>query len=106
MSKSLYACAKQLKTIISTLFYCLKRTARIKWRAVVCHFAEIIGVTIYSYFLFDRFCGPVFREVKVKELDFKAYLNLISISIMPGAMIQFMSKISFFDLISFNENLK
>lgn len=66
------------------------RTSGVRWRVVIIHFTEIIGVVIYTYFLFDRFLTPVFRNVKVRELDFTAYLNLISICILPGAMIQFL----------------
>ncbi|RNA41655.1 sterol O-acyltransferase 1-like isoform X2 [Brachionus plicatilis] len=66
------------------------RTKKVNWKMVICYFAEIGGVIIYTYCLFDRFCIPVFSKVVVKDLDFKAYLYLISISILPGALIQMM----------------
>lgn len=53
---------------------------------------EIIGSIIYTYCLFDRFCVPVFRELKVKELNYKQYIRLITVCIMPGALMQLMSE--------------
>jgi len=91
---------------------------KIRWKLVFTHFGEVLGAIIYTYCLFDRYCVPVFRNLKVKELNFQAYLHLISVSlainkavfplnkfkkqfflikicIMPGALIQFMSKYIF-----------
>jgi sterol O-acyltransferase len=56
----------------------------------VTYFAEIIGSIIYTYCLFDRYCVPVFRDLKVKNMNWKTYVHLISISIMPGALMQLM----------------
>lgn len=67
------------------------RTKRVNWRLVTMYFAEIGGTIIYTYCLFDRFCVPTFRTLKIKELTLNSYLHLISISILPGALIQMMS---------------
>ncbi len=56
------------------------------------YFAEVLGSVIYTYYLFDRFCVPLFRNLQVKELTFRSYVYLISLCIMPGALCQFMSK--------------
>ena len=71
------------------------RTDKIRWKLVITYFAEVIGCIIYTYCLFDRFCVPVFRNLKVKELNLKSYIHLISICIMPGALIQLMIFFSF-----------
>lgn len=68
------------------------RTSVIRWKLVIHHFAEVIAAIIYTYCLFDRFCVPVFRQLNVKELNFKQYVRLISMCIMPGALMQLMSK--------------
>ncbi|CAF0870781.1 unnamed protein product [Brachionus calyciflorus] len=71
------------------------RTKKVNWRSVSLYFAEIGGTIIYTYCLFDRFCVPVFGSLKVKELTLKSYVYLISISILPGALIQMMIFFSF-----------
>ena len=53
--------------------------APIRWKLVLTHFGEVFGAMIYAYCLFDRYCVPVFRDLKVKELNFKSYLHLISV---------------------------
>ena len=52
---------------------------KIRWGLVFSHFGEVFGAIVYTYCLFDRYCVPVFRELKVKELDFKSYVHLISV---------------------------
>lgn len=71
------------------------RTSKIRWGFVIQHFAEILGSMVYTYCLFDRYCVPVFRELKIKHLTYKSYIRLISICIMPGALIQMMVFFSF-----------
>jgi sterol O-acyltransferase len=66
------------------------RTRSTNWSLVATYFAEIIGSIIYTYCLFDRFCVPVFRSLKIKDMTWKTYVHLISISIMPGALMQLM----------------
>jgi sterol O-acyltransferase len=59
---------------------------------VFTNFAEVAGGMIYAYCLFDRFCVPLFRSLNVHELNIKSYVYLISVCIMPGALIQMISK--------------
>ena len=53
---------------------------KIRWKLVFTHFGEVFGAIIYTYCLFDRFCVPVFRDLKLKELSFQSYLHLISVN--------------------------
>ena len=71
------------------------RTKATNWGLVAQYFAEILGSIIYTYCLFDRFCVPVFRNLKVKELNLNGYLHLISICVLPGALMQLMIFFSF-----------
>ena len=71
------------------------RTSIIRWSFVIQHFAEVVGTMIYTYCLFDRFCVPEFRKLNVRELTLSSYVHLISISILPGALILIMGFFSF-----------
>ncbi len=67
------------------------RTNRhINWYRVTIHFIEVFGCLIYTYCLFDRYCVPMFRRIHVQSLGFVSYVELISMSVMPGALMQMM----------------
>lgn len=72
--------------------YVLFRTSAVSWRLVITHLIEMLGSIVYTYYLFDRFCVPLFRDLNIKDLTIGSYVYLISICIMPGALIQFMSE--------------
>lgn len=69
------------------------RTRSTNWKLVASHFGEVFACIIYCYCLFDRFVIPRFREVKIKELDFKEYVYLTSICILPAALLQIMGNL-------------
>jgi len=71
------------------------RTTQVRWKLVITHFFEVFGCILYTYILFDRFCVPLFRDIKLKDLDTKSYIYLISLCIMPGALIQLMTFFAF-----------
>lgn len=67
-----------------------RTTGPIKWKRVVYHLGEVTGCLIYTYCLFDRYCVPVFRSLNVQKMNLVSYVQLVSISILPGAMMQMM----------------
>lgn len=71
------------------------RTTKVKWLFVIQHFAEVLGSMVYTYCLFDRFCVPVFRQLRIRNLTLSSYAYLISICVLPGALIQLMVFFSF-----------
>lgn len=72
-----------------------KTTGPVKWKTVIYHFFEVFGCMIYTYCLFDRFCVPVFRKLKIREMGLLNYIELVSICVLPGALIQIMVFCSF-----------
>jgi sterol O-acyltransferase len=67
-----------------------RTTGPIKWKTVLVHLFEVAGCLLYTYCLFDRYCVPVFRSIVVSELGLVKYIQLVSMCIMPGALIQLM----------------
>jgi len=67
----------------------------IKWKRVIYHLCEVAGCMVYTYCLFDRYCVPVFRSLNVQKMNLVSYIQLVSISILPGAMMQMMVFFSF-----------
>lgn len=67
-----------------------RTTGPTKWKTVLVHLFEVAGCMLYTYCLFDRYCVPVFKSLRVRELGLVKYIELVSISIMPGALIQMM----------------
>ncbi len=70
----------------------LLRTKEIRWKLVIHYFMEILGSIVYVYCLFDRFCLPVFRSINIKALNLQSYIQLITMCILPGALIQLISE--------------
>lgn len=64
----------------------------IKWKKIAISLGEISGCILYTYCLFDRYCVPVFRSIQVRKLSFVSYVELISICVMPGALMQLMGR--------------
>lgn len=71
------------------------RTTLIRWKIVIGNFVEVLGCILYTYCLFDRFCVPLFRDLKLKDISFKHYVYYTSLCILPGALIQLMTFFAF-----------
>ena len=52
------------------MIYC--RTRRIRWKWVFWNFFQVVGILFYLYFIFVRFCVPVFRQIGQEPLTAKA----------------------------------
>lgn len=59
----------------------------IKWDHVLNHVGEILVCIIYVYCLFDRVCLPVYRTFKIRDMTLALYVQLVSMSIIPGGLI-------------------
>ena len=59
----------------------------IDWTLVLNHFGEIAVCMTYVYCLFDRVCIPIYRTFKIRELTLASYVQLVSMSILPGGLI-------------------
>lgn len=63
------------------------RTSRIKWRNVFSHFAQVIGCIIYVYYVFNRFCIPVFQNLSNEHLTLKMFVFSLLNCTLPGTLL-------------------
>merc|ERR1712071_205968 len=63
------------------------RTQKIRWNWVFWNFAQVIGVTFYLYFILERFCVPVFRQIGREPMSAKALILSIFGCMLPGTLV-------------------
>lgn len=63
------------------------RTQKIRWRWVFGNFAQVLGVLFYLYFIFVRFCVPVFQQIGREPLTPKALVLSVFGCMMPGTLV-------------------
>lgn len=59
----------------------------IDWMIVLNHFGEVAACMIYVYCLLDRACIPIYSQFKIKQLTLSSYIQLVSLSMLPGGLI-------------------
>ncbi|XP_055352649.1 sterol O-acyltransferase 1-like isoform X2 [Paramacrobiotus metropolitanus] len=62
------------------------RTKEIRWNFVFLNFAHVIGGIAYCYYVFVRFCVPVFRNFNHEHVNFKTFMRSIFDCILPGSL--------------------
>ncbi|KAJ8313682.1 hypothetical protein KUTeg_008243 [Tegillarca granosa] len=63
------------------------RTPIIRWNYVVSNFAQVTACLFYTYYIFERFCVPVFRHFNEEHVTPKALLLSVFGSMLPGTMV-------------------
>ncbi|KAL3832052.1 hypothetical protein ACJMK2_023731 [Sinanodonta woodiana] len=72
------------------------RTATIRWNYVVSNFGQTIACLFYTYYIFERFCVPVFRNFNHEHVTPKKLLLSAFGCMMPGTLVLF---IAFFAIL-------
>ncbi|XP_031570639.1 sterol O-acyltransferase 1-like [Actinia tenebrosa] len=62
-------------------------TPCIKWDYVVSNFLQVIGCILYTYYVFVRFCVPVFRNTGKEPGNFKQLILSSFSCMLPGTMV-------------------
>ncbi|XP_060561180.1 sterol O-acyltransferase 1-like [Ruditapes philippinarum] len=62
------------------------RTATIRWGYVVSNFAQVLACTLYIYYIFERFCVPVFRNFNRDHVSAKLFITSVFSCMLPGAL--------------------
>jgi sterol O-acyltransferase len=72
-----------------TLVYCdtYPRTNRIKWRYVFTNFCQVFGSIMYTYYIFARFCIPVFQHFNTEHVTLKMFIHSILNCTLPGTLL-------------------
>ncbi|KAK0055308.1 sterol O-acyltransferase 1-like isoform X1 [Biomphalaria pfeifferi] len=72
------------------------RTQTISWKYVVTNFLQVLACLIYIYYIFERFCVPVFQNFNKDHITAKGFILSMFGCMMPGTLLLF---ISFFAIL-------
>ncbi|XP_064132646.1 sterol O-acyltransferase 1 isoform X1 [Loxodonta africana] len=67
------------------------RTPTIRWGYVATQFAQIFGCFFYVYYIFERLCAPLFRNIKQEPFSARVLVLCVFNSILPGVLILFLT---------------
>jgi hypothetical protein len=65
------------------------RTSSVQWKYVLSQLAQFVGSAFFGYYLFYRFCLPVFRHFKSDYVTVKIFVLSILNCTLPGALLLF-----------------
>jgi len=68
------------------------RTASVRWKYVIEQLAQFVAAALFSYYLFYRFCLPVFVHFKSEHVTVKRFVLSILNCTLPGALLLFCCK--------------
>lgn len=71
------------------------RTPTIRWRYVAMQFAQVFGCLFYVYYIFERLCAPLFRNIKQEPFSARVMVLCVFNSILPGLLIMLLSFFAF-----------
>ena len=63
------------------------RNSRIKWHYVFNQFIQILGAIIYTYYILNRFCIPVFKHFNTEHVTVKMFISSILSCHLPGTLL-------------------
>jgi hypothetical protein len=69
------------------------RSLSIRWNYVVSQLAQVVAAVFFSYYLFYRFCLPVFRYFKSDHVTVEIFVLSILNCTLPGALLLFCGNI-------------
>ena len=68
------------------------RTKTIRWRYVVSNFSQVLACLFYIYYIFERFCVPVFQNFNREHVTPKALMLSVFGSMMPATLVLFIGE--------------
>ncbi|XP_014700781.1 sterol O-acyltransferase 1 isoform X2 [Equus asinus] len=63
------------------------RTPTVRWSYVAMQFAQVLGCLFYVYYIFERLCVPLFRNIKQEPFSARVLVLCVFNSILPGVLI-------------------
>lgn len=82
--------------VYQVAFVFLPRTKTIKWQYVVSNFAQVLACLFYTYYIFERFCVPVFQNFNRESVTPRALLLSVFGSMMPATLVLFIGELFHF----------
>jgi hypothetical protein len=69
------------------------RTSSVRWKYVISNLAQFATTTLFAYYLFYRFCLPVFSHFNSEHVTVKIFVLSILNCTLPGALVLFCGKL-------------
>ncbi|XP_022081815.1 sterol O-acyltransferase 1-like [Acanthaster planci] len=63
------------------------RTPRIRWHVVNTNFLQVLACLFYTYYTFERFCVPVFRNFSQETLTVQRLILCVFSCVLPGTLV-------------------
>jgi len=63
------------------------RTANIRWSYVVSNFGQVLACLLYTYYIFERFCVPVFQNFNQDHVSMRVFLISMFNCMLPGTLV-------------------
>ena len=84
-------------------FIVFYRTPVLRWSYVVSNFIQVLGCILYTYYIFERFCVPVFRNFNREHVSAKPLIVAVFSCMLPGTLVlligEYFAKKLFLDAI-------
>ena len=71
------------------------RTSSVRWKYVISQLIQFATTSLFAYYLFYRFCLPVFRHFNSEHVTLKIFVLSILNCTLPGALLLFCGTIIF-----------
>jgi len=73
--------------------HCMCRnTGRVRWNYVVSNLVQVLASLFYMYYIFERFCIPMFRDFTSDYVTPRRLIVSIFGCILPGTLVLFIGK--------------
>lgn len=63
------------------------RTPVVRWNYVVTNFVQVLGCILYTYYIFERFLVPVFRNFNREHVTTKPLIVSVFSCMLPGTLV-------------------
>ena len=63
-----------------------------RWNYVVSNFMQVLGCILYTYYIFERFCVPVFHNFNKEHVTAKALIVSMFSCMLPGTLALLIGK--------------
>uniref|UniRef100_A0A452RXI1 O-acyltransferase n=1 Tax=Ursus americanus TaxID=9643 RepID=A0A452RXI1_URSAM len=63
------------------------RTPTVRWGYVAMQFLQVFGCFFYVYYIFERLCAPLFRNIKQEPFSARVLVLCVFNSILPGVLM-------------------
>jgi sterol O-acyltransferase len=63
------------------------RTSKVRWGYVLSNFMQVVMCLFYSYYIFIRFCKPLFENSGREAGNLRALFESVFLSMLPGTLL-------------------